>query len=159
MDARADRTATDGRADEPVAETVGPAAADIRRTVGPMAWCAFEVLATTPPVDGGDAWIVSSSVRALATRMGVAKNTAHRAIAMLRGAGLVSTVQRRRGSGEFGSCAYRLTVNADVLSRQPEASSAPSSQADPSGRILPKPPITAKAASPVGEQLALLPTV
>ena len=42
--------------------------------------------------------------------MGVAKNTAQRALAALREAGLVASSQRRAATGEFGSCEYRLNV-------------------------------------------------
>jgi DNA-binding IclR family transcriptional regulator len=119
-----------------------------------VAWCTLEVLATTPADDGGDAWIVSGSVRTLAARMGVAKNTAQRALTTLREAGLVASIQRRSGTGEFASGAYRLDVDADVLSRQPHAH--PVSQVVHSRRVLPKPPVEAKAIVEVGQQLVLL---
>ena len=51
--------------------------------------------------------------------------------------------QRRRGSGEFGSSAYRLTIDADVLSRPPRTSLA--DQPIRSRRLAPKPPAASKA--------------
>jgi DNA-binding transcriptional ArsR family regulator len=156
---RVDAVATNGVPAPAVVVTVGAAAADIRRSLGPVAWCALEVLAMSPPEDGTDTWIVSSSVRMLASGMGVAKNTAQRALAVLRGARLVESIQRRSATGEYGSCSYCLNVDADVLSRQPQTSPATSSQAVQSRRVLAKRPVAVKAAVEVGQQLALLPSV
>ena len=138
---------------------VGAAAGETRRVAGPAAWCALEVLATTPPHEGTDAWIVCSSVRSVATRMGVAKNTARRALAVLREAGLVAPSQRRSGTGEFGSCEYRLNVPADVLSRQRRTSPSGSSETVQSCRVPSMPPVAAKASVEIGQQLVLLPSV
>jgi hypothetical protein len=155
MDPRADATTTG----EHVAVIVGAAADGKRRVAGPAAWCALEVLATTPPLEDTDAWIVCSSVRSVATRMGVAKNTAQRALAALCEAGLVAPSQRRSGTGEFGSCEYRLNVPADVLSRQLRTSPSGSSETGPSGRVPPKPTVAVKASVEIGQQLVLLPSV
>ena len=158
MDLRADGTTT-GDGPDAVVVIVGAGATRARAILGPVAWCALEVLATTPADDGGDAWIVTGSVRTVAARMGVAKNTAQRALTALRDAGLVASIQRRGGSGEFASCAYRLNVDADVLSRQPPTPSTVESQAVQSRRVLPKSPVALKAAVEIGQQLVLLPSV
>ena len=137
---------------------VGAAASESRRVLGPVAWCALEVLATTPPEDG-DGWVVGSSVRLLAARMGVATNTAQRAVTVLREAGIVSSVQSRRGSGEFGSSAYRLTIDPDVLSRQPQnALPARSDQSIQSRRLASKSPVASPVSVEFGQQLVLLPS-
>ena len=156
MDRRADATA-DEPADDTVAVIVGVAAAQVRRNLGTVAWCALEVLATTPP-DDGDGWIVASSVRALAARMGVATNTAQRALAVLREADLVVSVQRRRRNGEFGPSAYRLTMNGDVLSHPPQTSLAGSDQSIQSRRLASKSPVASPVSIEFGQQLVLLPS-
>ena len=135
-----------------VAVTVGAAAADVRRAVGPTAWCALEVLAATP-ADDGELWIVRSSVRDVAARLGVAPNTAQRALAVLREAGLVTAIQGREHGGRFGATAYRLTVDPSVLCRQtrePLVASSP--------MLAPQPRVAAKPAVDLGQQLVLLPS-
>ena len=80
-------------------------------------------------------------------------------LAELREAGLVAPSQRRSGTGEFGSCEYRLNVPADVLSRQRRTSPSGSSETVQSCRVPPKPPVAAKASAEIGQQLVLLPSV
>ncbi len=136
----------------PVAVTIGTAAGDIRRAVGPSAWCALEVLAATP-VDDGELWVVRSSVRAVAARLSVASNTAQRALAVLRGAGLITAIQDREHGGRFGGIAYRLTVDPSVLCRQthePLVASIP--------RLASQPRLAASPAVARGQQLVLLPS-
>src|SRR5436190_20578460 len=101
----------------PVTVTIGRAAADLRRAIGPMAWCALEVLAAIP-VAHGERWTVRSSVRDVAARLGVATNTAQRALCVLREAGVVTAIQDREHGGRFGGTAYRLTIDPTVLGRQ-----------------------------------------
>jgi hypothetical protein len=129
MDCQLDATGA-----SPVAVTVGAAAGGVRREVGLTAWCALEVLAVTPAVDG-DLWVVGSSVRDAATRLGVAPNAAQRALGVLRGAGLITVIQGRAFGGRLAASAYRLTVDTDVLRREPS-----------------------KPAADRGQQLALLPS-
>jgi DNA-binding transcriptional ArsR family regulator len=136
---------------------VGSAAADVRRSVGPTAWCVLEQLATSAPSQVAESWIVRSSVRELAVQLGVAKNTAQRALLRLRRARLVAFAQPRDPSGRFDSSSYRLDIPDDVLSRQPAprrgvARSLPGSTSGSRRRVV--------AESPVGgyvEQLVLLP--
>jgi hypothetical protein len=66
------------------AVVVGPAAGAVRRVVGPVAWCALEHLAASPPVGHGDEDTVAASVRSLAGELGVSKHMAHRALVVLR---------------------------------------------------------------------------
>lgn len=136
---------------------VGAAAADVRRSVGPTAWSALEVLATSPRSHVSGAWTVRSSVRELADGMGVAMSTAQRALVTLRDARLVEFDQQRGGGGRFDASVYRLAVPDDVLTLQPlpRAAAVRSSRRSKSGvggRV--------GAASPAGgfeEQLVLLP--
>jgi DNA-binding transcriptional ArsR family regulator len=157
MARRADPAAAGVELATPVAVTIGAEAAAARRAVGPTAWCALEVLATTPAVDG-EPWIVQSSVRDVAARVGVAKNTAQRALAVLRDAGLVTADQRRRDSGQFGATAYRLTVGADVLGPQPRESRIAISQTARTRQAGAKPRAASKAAVAPAQQLVLLPS-
>lgn len=79
----------------------------MRRRVGPVAWCALEVLADRPTAGG----TVEASVRAIADELGVAKNTAQRALAALVRAGLVEAVQARGADGRFAAGRYRLHLD------------------------------------------------
>jgi DNA-binding transcriptional MocR family regulator len=92
----------------------GQSAAEVRREVGPVAWCALECL-FEHSTDGGRSSV--ASVRAVAAELGVAKNTAHRALASLARAGLIEAVQSRDGAGRFQSGRYRLHV--DGLATKP----------------------------------------
>jgi DNA-binding transcriptional ArsR family regulator len=110
------------------AVVVGPAAADVRRAVGPVAWCALEYLAASPAGAHGDGDTVAASVRSLATGLRVSKNTAHRALSVLRAAGLVESIQSRGDDGHFQVGCYRLAVADDVVARvqreQPRAATS-----------------------------------
>jgi hypothetical protein len=99
------------------AVVVGPAADDVRRAVGPVAWCALEYLAASPRHGHGDGGTVSASVRSLAAALGVSRNRAHRAVTVLRASGLVEPVQPRGGAGRFGAGYYRLAVSSAVVVR------------------------------------------
>lgn len=85
----------------------GQQAADLRRCLGPVAWCALE----SPLERSDDGRTSTSSVRALAVHLGVAKNTAHRAIAVLVRAGLIEAAQTRGTDGRFQSGRYVLHLD------------------------------------------------
>ncbi|MGE3835139.1 MAG: helix-turn-helix domain-containing protein [Acidimicrobiia bacterium] len=85
----------------------GGRAAELRRQVGPTAWCALECLLERSP----DGRTSEASVRAVAADLGVAKNTAHRAIATLARSGLVEAVQRRGNAGRFEPGRYVLHLH------------------------------------------------
>lgn len=128
------------------AVTLGAGAPQLRRQLGPTAWSALEVLAATVNADGE----ALASVRTVAAELGVAVNTAQRAIARLRRAGIVEHSQGRSVDGHFAIAAYRLEIPDDVFivltapnDRRPTRS--PSSHRP------------AKS-SPLTEQLLLLPT-
>jgi len=94
---------------------IGPAAAAVRRAVGPVAWCALEYLAASPCRGHDDRDTVAASVRSVATGLGVSKNTANRALSVLRAAGLVEPVQTRSDTGRFATGCYRLVVAPSVV--------------------------------------------
>lgn len=81
---------------------VEESAREVRRAVGPLAWCCLEELSLaarqTP-----DGWMAPVGVRALGSSLGVTKDTAARALQVLIAAGLVA----RRGSAssaEYALC-------------------------------------------------------
>lgn len=88
----------------------GRRSAELRRDLGPVAWCALECLVERST----DARTSEASVRAVAAELGVAKNTAHRALAALCRAGLVTAAQARTADGRFRSGCYRLHLDAAV---------------------------------------------
>jgi DNA-binding transcriptional MocR family regulator len=88
----------------------GPRAAATRRSLGPVAWCVLECLLERS--DDGRA--SAASVRSIAADLGVAKNTAQRAIARLVRAGVAEPVQERDTRGRFRPGHYRLHVT-DLL--------------------------------------------
>jgi hypothetical protein len=139
----------DAAVNAPDAVIVGAAAKEVRLALGPLASCALEVLAAVPTVDG-ERWVV----REVAARLGVAPNTAQRALGVLREGGLFTAIQGREHGGRFGGTAYRLTVDGSVLCRQrcePLIASRPMVALQPCS---PAKPVVA-----VGEQLVLLPSV
>jgi hypothetical protein len=97
----------------------GERAATLRRTLGPVAWCALACLVERTD----DGRTVEASVRLVAADLGVAKNTAHRALRALAHAGLVADEQQRTGDGRFRSDRYRLHLDG-LLDRAPQQAPA-----------------------------------
>lgn len=93
--------------------TLGPGAGGLRRRLGPVPWCVLECLATRAALQGGE-WRAQASVRELAVELGVAKNTAHRAVTILVTAGVIEASQDRSGSGRFRRGHYRLHLGSAV---------------------------------------------
>ena len=91
-----------------------------------------------------------ASVRTVAAELGVAVNTAQRAIARLRRAGIVEHAQRRSVDGHFAAASYRLEIPADVFIVATAPNDRLPTRSPSSHR-------TAKS-SPLTEQLLLLPT-
>lgn len=89
----------------------------LRRRVGPLAWCALEVL-----VERADGLVVDASVRTIAAELGVAKNTAHRALAALTRAGVIAPMQDRDATGRFSVGRYRLHLDDLIGSTPPRPS-------------------------------------
>lgn len=86
--------------------------AAMRRDLGPVAWCALECLVERADSSG----LVEASIRSVAHDLGVAKNTAHRALRTLVSAGLVATEQDRSIDGRFRTGRYQLHVD-DLIGR------------------------------------------
>jgi DNA-binding transcriptional ArsR family regulator len=99
-------------------------------------------------------WIVQGSVRGVAARLGVAPNTAQRALAALRKAGLINAMQERERGGRFGGTVYRLTVDQSVLVRHTRHALGVNTP-----MIAPQPRVASKPVVALGQQLVLLPSV
>ena len=84
-------------------------ASELRRELGPTSWMVLEelLLRSTGPADE---CIAIVSVRALAASLGLAKDTAGRAIRRLRDAGLVTVAQLRTAAGIFDTGTYLIAV-------------------------------------------------
>jgi DNA-binding transcriptional MocR family regulator len=126
--------------------TLGAGAPQLRRQLGPTAWCALEVLAASIDADGD----AHASVRTVAAELGVAVNTAQRAIGRLRRAGIVEHAQRRSVDGHFAAATYRLEIPTDVFTIATAPNDRFPTRSPSSHR-------TVKSTPPT-EQLLLLPT-
>ena len=85
----------------------------LRRRLDPAAWMVFEELLLASTVTG-DGCVASVSIRALADRLGLAKDTVARALGRLRRHGLVTAHQSRTKAGVFATGSYLLTVPASI---------------------------------------------
>ena len=144
---------------------LGPAAHELRRHIGPVAWVVLEEMLQRSTGDGGHV-VAQVSIRALASSLGLAKDTVARAVGRLRDLGVIEAAQARSSSGVFEAGSYRLAVPAVCLSlvcpSQPSALSpaprpscaAPASAARSSSAARPSP--SARRSS---GQLSLLPEV
>ena len=96
--------------------TGGPSRRELRRQLGPVAWCALEDMAEDAHVDPLGRRVAVTSVRRLAANLGVSKDTAARALLRLRHVGLVEPLAAPRGdTGRFGHATYLvLTSSADA---------------------------------------------
>ncbi|CAN5470658.1 hypothetical protein BH18ACT1_BH18ACT1_09390 [soil metagenome] len=95
-----------------------PASAELRRRLGPTPWAVLEDVLLHGDVANG-AVVASTSVRAVASRLGLARATAGRALGRLLGEGLLVRNQDRRRRGTFGRATYECLLDAldgiDVL--------------------------------------------
>lgn len=141
-------SAVDPRA-ERSAIVVGSSADALRRRVGPTGWCALECLVSQArPTDAG--LVVDTSVRSLADDLGIAKNTAHRALTSLSKSGLATARQQRTEAGRFATGRYLLSVPEDAIATTPNAPTDSSTSRTP-----PRPNRPAPRA--LHSQLSLLP--
>jgi len=102
---------------------VGPACDGLRRTLGPLAWAALEVL-TARAEDADGERVASISVRGLAAELAVAKDTAARSLAILRSEGLIAPRQGRGLGGEFAEASYVLVVPSGLTTVEASPNSA-----------------------------------
>jgi DNA-binding transcriptional regulator YhcF (GntR family) len=97
-----------------VSAVAAPGLGGLRRALGAQAWVALEVIvARSHAVDGE--FVAHVSVRALATELGVAKDTAARAVGLLRDRGVVTVCQARGRGGRFGVGPYVIAAEVRAL--------------------------------------------
>jgi hypothetical protein len=101
---------------------IGPQSRQWRRQLGPLAWAALEHLALASHRDHG-AWAAPIGVRDLAAGLGVTKDTAARAVAVLAAAGLVARSRTQTHDGRHRS-GYQLHLPAGLEARDRAAPGA-----------------------------------
>ena len=106
---------------------VGAASSELRRALGPTSWVVLEELLLRSHGTTGDC-VACVSVRSLAASLGLAKDTAARAIRRLRDAGLVTVAQQRTEAGIFDTGSYVIAIPNGVTVTAP-APAAPQPRA------------------------------
>lgn len=107
---------------------IGADSGELRRRLGPTTWMVFEelLLASTGPADACRATV---SIRSLALRLGLAKDTVARALGQLRRAGIVTAHQSRTNAGVFATGSYTITIPTSITfddhTRSPEHTTTP----------------------------------
>lgn len=132
---------------------IGVDAAAMRRQVGPVSWCVLEALAARIDTTAR----AQVSIRSLSGELGVSKNTVHRAIGVLRTAGLVEPIEQRRDDGRYGVGGYRVTVARSVLAPVDAPLAVSNTRSDIEQRRSPR--RSRRVVRPVVDQLSLLPEV
>ncbi len=82
--------------------------AELRRRLGSVPWFIFEELLLAEGETSGGLFIARASSRSLARAVSLNKDTVARALAVLRGAGLVAHQRQAKDGGRFGTGTYRL---------------------------------------------------
>jgi DNA-binding transcriptional ArsR family regulator len=80
---------------------VTAASAPLRRQLGPVAWCALEILVLNARRDADRRLVASLNARDLAHTLGVGRDAATNAVSALRRSGLVASSERRGSGGRF----------------------------------------------------------
>jgi hypothetical protein len=91
-----------------------PPSSGLRRTLDPAAWVVLEEMLLRSTAVGAHR-VARVSVRSLAGSLGLAKDTAARAIRRLRAAGVVSGAQQRTAAGAFDTGIYVITVSPEII--------------------------------------------
>jgi DNA-binding transcriptional MocR family regulator len=108
-------------------ESCGP----LRRGVGPVAWSVLEELVLLGDIADGT-FVANVSLRTLARRLGLSKDTINRAMLRLRAAGLVTCGAHPDDTGRFAAGSYRVDL-LRVPIRRIDVDPAPMST-DPASR-------------------------
>ncbi len=104
---------------------VGAASSELRRALGPTSWVVLEELLLRSHGTTGDC-VACVSVRSLAASLGLAKDTAARAIRRLRDVGLVTVAQQRTEAGIFDTGSYDIAIpNGVTLIASPPVAPQP----------------------------------
>lgn len=89
---------------------VGPASAVLRQQLGPVAWSALETLALAARPACGGPLTATLNTRQVATAIGVGREAAGNALALLRRRGLIVLEQPRRNDGHFTGTRYTIRI-------------------------------------------------
>jgi DNA-binding transcriptional regulator YhcF (GntR family) len=87
---------------------------ELRRRLGPTAWMVFEELLCSSAATDHERH-ASVPIRALAVRLGLAKDTVARAINRLKRAGLVTATRPRTSTGMFTAATYTMTIPDSII--------------------------------------------
>ncbi len=104
---------------------VGAASSELRRALGPTSWVVLEELLLRSHGTNEEC-VARVSVRSLAASLGLAKDTAARAIGRLRDAGLVTVAQQRTEAGIFDTGSYVIAIPNGVTLIAPTAAASQS---------------------------------
>ena len=93
---------------------LGSSSIALRRMLGPTAWIVLEEIALRSTVVG-ERRVARVSIRTIAGSLGIAKDTAARAVRRLRAAGVVTGVQQRTAAGVFDTGVYVICVAPEII--------------------------------------------
>jgi DNA-binding transcriptional MocR family regulator len=137
---------------------LGPGSSQLRRALGPMPWVSLEALAARSRVIDGRL-VADVSVRSLASELGVAKDTAARALGALRDAGLIVAAQGRGSRGRFAGGCYAVVLPPGALAAEhARASLEPRSRSTAESLTNAAPQVRRPDAATAAVQLSLLET-
>lgn len=131
---------------------VGPECRPTRKTLDPTAWFVLEELVMNADVGSSQVTVlVPASVRALATELGLSKDTVAAALRRLASAGIVQRVDQRNGSGRFGGSIYLVDLAAIGMEpcppADPRATPSDTATSRPADLQAPAPDATATSAA------------
>jgi hypothetical protein len=132
---------------------IDSASSELRRQLGPMAWTVLEEMLLGSADTAGEC-IARVSVRRLASSLGIAKDTAARAVRRLRAAGLLAVSQPRTDRGAFDAGNYVIKIPdciTFIASSTPIAMSSPVATSSP----VASPPTRARVGRRDSSQLSL----
>ena len=99
---------------------VDPTSAGLRRELGAVAWSALEVLALAAELTSDGRLVATLNAREVASALGVGRDAAGNALALLRRRELVVLEQSRRAGGHFTSTRYVLRIDVVSESTHPQ---------------------------------------
>lgn len=112
---------------------VGPASAELRRSLRPIEWMVLEDVALDARRDDAGELVAATSARRVSEHLGLTPGAAARALARLRAAGFVTHARQAGPAGRFGLSAYMLGAipGLDVVEPAEAPASAPPCPAPP----------------------------
>lgn len=105
---------------------VDPAAAPLRRRLGPVDWFVLEELVLL----AGAGCVVETGVRDLAGRLSLNKDTVARALGRLRAAGVVVAEPQAHEAGRFGRVLYRIGTVPGLRYQDTDTRTRPTASSD-----------------------------